>query len=323
MCDNMKNDTKTNILDILRADGGYVSGEAISARLGITRSAVWKSIAALKKDGFAITAVTNKGYKLDGESARLNEDSARALLDTEFLGRPLYLFDTVSSTFDKIAEYPRTHGLTVAAKVQTNGRGRLGRDWKSDSGGVYFSFNLMPMIPPSEVTFITVICALGTVKALSQYGDCRIKWPNDIVLNGKKICGILTTMSICEGETEYVCVGIGINADKTDFEGLPNATSIKNETGRACDENKLLTDVLKSIEKEYMRGRDAVLDEYKKYCITLGSTVAVHYADGRESFVGKCTGITDDGALTVTDGTSTVTVSSGEVSVRGLYGYVD
>ena len=130
-------------------------------------------------------------------------------------------------------------------------------------------------------------------------------------------------MSICEGETEYVCVGIGINANKTEFDGLPNATSIQNETGSVCNENKLLADVLKCIEKEYMRGRKAVLDEYKKYCITLGSTVAVHYADGRENFVGKCTEITADGALTVTNGDTAVTVSSGEVSVRGLYGYVD
>ena len=111
----MKSDNKTNILDILRTDGGYVSGEAISTELGITRSAVWKNIAALKKDGFAISAVTNKGYRLDGESASLNEDSINALLDTDFMGRPLYLFDSVSSTFDKISEYPRTHGLTVAA----------------------------------------------------------------------------------------------------------------------------------------------------------------------------------------------------------------
>lgn len=319
----MKNDTKTNILDILRSTDGYLSGETISAKLGITRSAVWKNIAALKKDGFAITAVTNKGYRLDGESVHLNEKSARALLDTDFLGKPLYVFESVSSTFDKISEYPRTNGLTVAAKVQTNGRGRLGRSWKSDCGGVYFSFNLLPKIPPSEVTFITVICALGTVKALSQYGDCRIKWPNDIVLNGKKICGILTTMSICEGETEFVCVGIGINANKTEFDGLPNASSLINETGKQCDENKLISSVLKSIENEYARNRDEVTEEYKKYCITLGSTVAVHYADGRENFVGKCTDITNDGALTVTNGEKTVTVNSGEVSVRGLYGYVD
>lgn len=319
----MKKDTKTNILDILRSQDGYISGETISAKLGITRSAVWKNISALKKEGFSIKAVTNKGYRLEGESMYLNEKSIKSLLDTNFLGNPFYLFNSVSSTFDKISEFPRTDGLTVAAKIQTNGRGRLGRSWKSDSGGVYFSFNLLPKIPPSEVAFITIICALGVVKALARYGDCRIKWPNDIVMNGKKICGILTTMSICEGETEYVCVGIGINANKNDFDGLPNASSLNIETGKPCDENKLIASVLKSIENEYTRSKDAVIEEYKKYCITLGSTVAVHYADGRENFVGKCTDITDGGALTVTDGKTTVTVNSGEVSVRGLYGYVD
>ncbi|MBQ8526101.1 MAG: biotin--[Clostridia bacterium] len=258
------------------------------------------------------------------ENYRLNEKDTAKLLKNCRLGSPLYIFDTVTSTFDKIKEYPRLEGLTVAAKIQTAGRGRLGRSWSSEEGGVYFSFNLTPDVSPEEAAFATITCALGTVKALREYGSCSIKWPNDIVMNGKKICGILTTMTTNGSKLDYICVGTGINVNKDSFdESLPHASSIKLETGREQNENKVLASVLKSIEKVYTSyTKERILEEYSENCITIGSDVTVHYTDGRGDFTGKSLGITESGALVVQNGNNTVTVGSGEVSVRGLYGYV-
>lgn len=258
------------------------------------------------------------------ENCRLNEKDLSELLRDSKIGKPLYFFDTVTSTFDKIKEYPRLEGLTVAAARQTSGRGRLGRSWSSEEGGVYFSFNLTPDVSPEEATFATITCALGAIRALKRYGDCRIKWPNDIVMNKKKICGILTTMGARGEKLDYICVGIGINVNKDFFdESLPHASSIKLETGREQNENIILASVLKEIEKIYTTyTNEDILKEYTKNCITTGSKVTVHYTDSRGDFAGICTGITENGSLVVQGKDTTVTVSSGEVSVRGIYGYV-
>ena len=254
----------------------------------------------------------------------LNEISLKKLLKTSFLGKPLYFYDTISSTFDKIKEFPREEGLTVVAKTQTSGRGRLGRSWSSEKGGVYFSFNLTPDVSPEEATFATITCALGTVKALKKYGSCSIKWPNDIVLNKKKICGILTTMGVNGEKLDYICVGIGINANKDKFDSsLPHASSIKLETGNICDENEILTSVMESIEEIYTTySKERIIREYTENCITTDSMVTVHYTDERGDFTGRCVGISENGGLVVQKDNITVTVNSGEVSVRGLYGYV-
>lgn len=262
--------------------------------------------------------------KNENISFSLNSNITSLIKKNSLIGKTAYFFDEVTSTFDKIKEYPRTEGLTVIAKKQSNGRGRLGRGWNSDEGGIYFSFNLTPFSSPKEATFATIVCALGTVKALKKYGDCYIKWPNDIVMNKKKICGILTTMSTSENKLEYICVGIGINVNQDFFDkDLPYASSIKLETGKMQDENKILCEILENIEKIYTTYTDEkTLSEYKKYCATIGSIVKVHYTDGRESFSGICTGIEKDGSLIVQKENETVTVNSGEVSVRGLYGYI-
>lgn len=258
------------------------------------------------------------------DGVKLSEKDISDYLKTKMLGSPLYFFDEVTSTFDKISEYPRIEGLTVVAKAQTKGRGRLGRSWTSSSGGIYFSFNLKPDVSPQEATFATITCALGVVKALKKYCDCAIKWPNDIVLNGKKICGILTTMGAAENKLEYICVGIGINVNIDSFDSsLPYASSIKLETNTIHNENDVFSCVLESIEDVYTTyTKEEVLKQYCESCITKGSMVTVHYTDGRDDLEGECIGITQNGSLVVRSGEKTITVSSGEVSVRGMYGYV-
>ena len=238
------------------------------------------------------------------------------------IGSPLYIYDEVTSTFDKAAEFEPAHGLTVAAKSQTSGRGRLGRQWQSDKGGLYMSIYLATDATIEGCGRMTSLCAVAVAKALSRYGNCHIKWPNDIVMNGKKICGILTKSCIQEGKAPYACVGIGINANNTDFpDELRYASSIASETGTECNIEELMQSIFDNIEKSYKLTHSEIMHQYRELCITLGSEILVHQSDGT-IIKGMCTGINHIGELTVRTEDKCITVNSGEVSVRGLYGYV-
>lgn len=238
------------------------------------------------------------------------------------IGSPLYIYEEVTSTFDKAAEFEPSHGLAVVAKAQTAGRGRLGRQWQSDEGGLYMSIYLSTDATLEGCGKVTSLCAVAVAKALSSYGDCRIKWPNDIVMNGKKICGILTKSCIQDGKAPYACVGIGINANNKDFpEELAYASSILTETGAVCDTNEIMKSVFDNIEKSYKLTHTEIMHLYREMCITLGSEIMVHRPDGTV-LQGVCTQINDIGELTVKTDDKCITVNSGEVSVRGLYGYV-
>ncbi len=315
---------KDKILKLLKENSGeFISGERISEFLGITRGGVWKSIKSLRSDGYMIESVTNKGYRLINNVCRLSEAAVRANMGASQLGSRLVYCDTVTSTFDTLAGLEPSEGLTVLAAHQTNGRGRLGRSWASNEGGIYFSFLLLPPIEAETAPFITLICALGVYRALSRYAKCGIKWPNDIVSDGKKLCGILTKTNLCESDIESVAVGIGVNANITSFaKELTNATSLKLICKKDIDENKLFAEIINEIDNAYYHmKRSEVLAEYKKACVNLLSEVAVHFKDGRETVRGTCTDILPDGSINVDLGDKTINVNSGEVSVRGIYGY--
>lgn len=238
------------------------------------------------------------------------------------IGKPMYVYDYVTSTFDKAAEFEPSHGLTVVAKRQSDGRGRLGRQWQSDEGGLYMSIYLATDASMQSCGNVTMLCAVAVANALSHYGNCQIKWPNDIVMNGKKVCGILAKSCIQKGKADFACVGIGINANIAYFpQELQHASSLMLETGEKCDEEMLLGQVLQSIQATYELSHNELMQSYRKLCITLNSQVAVHYTDGN-TLQGVCTDISDNGELVVTTQDKSITVNSGEVSVRGLYGYV-
>ena len=253
---------------------------------------------------------------------QLNIDRINELLDTKILGKPLYFFENVSSTNEKLKEFSSSDGLTVISREQKSGHGRQERVWQSDKGGLYFSFytSFKDNIPP---LLITPACALGVALALSEYGDCKIKWPNDIVLNGKKICGIISHASIADSKICDICVGIGVNVNNESFKNLPYASSLKAQCGKTLDENYVFCKILKSIEDIFLNYSKAmILNEYKKYCVTLKSDVKIHFNDDRPDFLGQCIGITDDCALVVKGEGQEMKVGFGQVSVRGLYGYV-
>lgn len=253
----------------------------------------------------------------------LNKEKIKKGLQTKIIGKDFYIFDTVTSTFDAADTLPVSNGTVVCAKVQTNGRGRLGREWISQAGGVYFSLILSPEECAENLQIYTAICAVGVQRAISKFVPCFIKWPNDIVSqDGKKLCGILTKSKFCDGKTPYINVGIGINANNlVSSSALPYASSLKEYVKDEIDENALLCDVLLEIEKcTEINDIKKITDEFSKNCITVGRMVKIVLPDG-QSIKGRCVSVDPDGsALIEKDDKSLMKVNSGEVSVRGIYG---
>lgn len=321
---------QNKILDILQNSNDYISGQEISFQLGVSRQAVWKSINSLKEKGYTISSVTNKGYRLEAAPKYLNENSLKKHLHNKIIGSKLVVLDSVGSTNDYLKQLGNDgcpNGTVVAAREQTKGKGRLGRVWKTKKDdGIAFSVLLRPNIAPSEVSAITPLAGLAVCKAIREYTglDCRIKWPNDIIVGKKKLVGILTEMSAEFDAVEYVISGIGINVDHSSFpeEIAFKATSIFLETGRHIDKNEFLACVLTHIENEFLRSNlelnPTALEEYNDLCTTIGRSVA--FQRGSRRTEGMAVGVAENGELKVmlSDG-SIQLVNSGEVTVQGIY----
>lgn len=321
---------QNKILDILQNSNDYISGQEISFQLGVSRQAVWKSINSLKEKGYTISSVTNKGYRLEAAPKYLNENSLKKHLHNKIIGSKLVVLDSVGSTNDYLKQLGNDgcpNGTVVAAREQTKGKGRLGRVWKTKKDdGIAFSVLLRPNIAPSEVSAITPLAGLAVCKAIREYTglDCRIKWPNDIIVGKKKLVGILTEMSAEFDAVEYVISGIGINVDHSSFpeEIAFKATSIFLETGRHIDKNEFLACVLTHIENEFLRSNlelnPTALEEYNDLCATIGRSVA--FQRGSRRTEGMAVGVAENGELKVmlSDG-SIQLVNSGEVTVQGIY----
>jgi BirA family biotin operon repressor/biotin-[acetyl-CoA-carboxylase] ligase len=328
---------KNKILEELKAGNGEaVSGGEISRKLGISRTAVWKHIGRLRREGYSIESHTNSGYRLVASPDVLSLSELGPFLNTDFIGRSIIYLDSTSSTNTygkKLAEEPFQEGTVVIAEEQTEGRGRLGRHWLSARGkGIWMSIMLKPDILPASAPKLTIAAALAVSKALKSCCqlDAKIKWPNDIVSEGKKICGILTEMSAEADEIKYVIIGIGINVNMEieDFgsEVSTTATSIRIESGRTVLRKVLVAAVLYEFEGIYGSFvRDGsikpFLDEYKSKSAVLGKEVRV--IGRREETAGLATDISEEGylVLKLSDG-SYREIMSGEVSVRGLKGYI-
>ena len=257
---------KEKVLYELRKSGNsYVSGEALSELLGVSRTAIWKYVRELREKGYNIQSSSKKGYKLSNVPD-LNADEIANGLQTNILGKSIIYLDTVDSTnrFAKRASLEGCQdGTVIVSECQTSGRGRLGRDWHSGRGkGIWMSVVLRPSIAPEDVQIITLAAAVAVVKAIKYVTgiETAIKWPNDIILDGKKLCGILTEMS-CEVErVSFLILGIGINVshNKEDFpQDLRDiATSLKifsksNETSSIFNRSEIIKRVLFELEQMY------------------------------------------------------------------------
>lgn len=319
---------KRDILNELKKADDYVSGEVLSAKLSISRTAVWKHINSLKKDGYEILSVTNKGYKLI-QSDVLSSDEIQTKLDTEIFGRNAVCVHETDSTNDLAKrEHNMPEGTVFTADIQTAGKGRRGKSWVSGNGdGLWMSILIKPDILPQELSCITLVTGLAVAKALEEYTgrEVLIKWPNDIVLEKKKLCGILCEMSAEINTINYAVCGIGINLNKAEFDGdIGNvACSVLSVTGKKSFRSEVCSAVLNHFEPLYNKyisqGIESIVDEYKKYCITLGKNVKL--IKGGEITEAEAIDVNRLGELVVKTENGIEAVSSGEVSVRGIFGY--
>lgn len=325
---------KSKILRMLHESCGFVSGQELSDRLEVSRTAIWKDIKALEADGYVIEAVRNRGYRLIEEPDVLTKESCETYIDTEAIGKNLIVYDKTDSTNNRlksIGEEGAVHGTVAVAELQEAGKGRLGRSWVAPAGAALtFSILLRPSVEPAKASMLTLAAALAVSEAIDELTGLhtQIKWPNDVVCNSKKLVGILTEMSADMDSIHYVVVGIGINVNITEFpdELKTKATSLMLETGKRVLRSSLLAEVLKKFEVCYEKfmvsGGFAVLkSDYEARLANLGRIVCVLEPGGE--WRGECLGLAEDGALLVkADDGSVKSIISGEVSVRGGYGYV-
>lgn len=328
--------TKDAVLAFLKKQADYVSGEALGEALGVTRTAINAAVKALRQDGYEISSSTNKGYILSYSPNSINCGELLTLLPPERVENILCL-ESVDSTNNRLREMALAGapaGQIVIAESQTAGRGRYGRQFVSPKGkGVYISALFRPeSVPPESASTLTAWVAVAICNAVEKTCGVRpsVKWVNDLLLGNRKICGILTEMTIESenGHIQYVIVGVGINVNEieTDFpEELRSvATSVYAETGKQHSRAELAAQIITELDKLgklWPNEKTAYLAAYKNDCVTVGKTVRI---SGKEETVCYAKEIDDNFGLVVkfSDGTEK-TVSSGEVSVRGLYGYVD
>ncbi|MDP3113043.1 MAG: biotin--[acetyl-CoA-carboxylase] ligase [Thermodesulfovibrionales bacterium] len=280
------------IIKMFKEKDGFLSGEEMSKRLGITRAAVWKKIVALREKDYEIEGSTAKGYRLL-KTPEFSVEELRTLIRGE-IGREIIFFESIGSTNTaalELAEKGAPHGTVVIADRQTKGKGRLGRTWVSPpKKNIYMSVILRPEIEPKDATLLTIMtavsCAKGVMKSTGLKAE--IKWPNDLMISNKKLGGILTEMKSDPDGIVFAVIGIGINVNsktKKDFppdiQGI--ATSIKEELGKIQSRTFIIAEILKELEHWYNvllnEGRKPLFDEWKRLSATLGRKVRVTAGD--------------------------------------------
>jgi BirA family biotin operon repressor/biotin-[acetyl-CoA-carboxylase] ligase len=321
----------------------YLSGEQLGRELGMSRAAVWKHIRDLRRMGHEIEASTKNGYRLIGKTDIIADIISEGLIKSGLTGT---IFDSniiykqsVGSTNTAayiMAQEGAPEGTVVIADSQSAGKGRMGRSWQSPPGkGIWMSFILRPDLSANDMQTVTLAASVSVAKTLEQLTGIKpgIKWPNDIILDGRKVCGILTEMNSEIDRVNYIIVGIGLNfsQQEDDFDGNIRDTAISlamhlKKNGIKL-KNNMRNDIIKEILKifDYYYGlmlnsdKAAVIRDWRNYSVTLGSSIKVHSRNGE--FCGLAEDITEDGALVIKaeDGGIRI-VTSGEVSIRGIMG---
>jgi BirA family biotin operon repressor/biotin-[acetyl-CoA-carboxylase] ligase len=305
--------SKANHLEILnllrQSTGSFLSGEALAEKIGISRPGVWKHIKRLKQMGYEVQSRPGLGYMLTAIPDCLSDEEIVPHLSTRWLAHSYHHLTTVGSTNDyalMLAAEGAPHGAVVVAEEQTKGRGRLKREWMSfPNQGIYLSMLLRDLLPTRVAPQTSFIGSLAMVKMLKEtFGICAsIKWPNDVLIQGRKVAGILTETQSDQDFSRFIVVGIGINVNhgRQEMEGpfrYP-ATSIAIETGLVVKRQKVLLEFLGRFENEYERflkgGLPALLPEIEQYSDMMGKTITVVYGD--RQIVGKAIGISAEGAL--------------------------
>ena len=318
---------RTKLLEML-LNGQYISGQEISDKLGISRTAVWKHIKSLKEDGYDIDSQFGKGYRLLRMNKYLTPEKIKLGLKCRLLAGDIVHFHEIGSTNEeakKIAEKGYSEGTLVIAEKQTGGKGRMGRHWQSPATGLWSSIVLKPSIPPRDAPQLALLVAAALRTVLSkEFGiDAKIKWPNDLLVDNKKICGILTEMKGEMDKISYIVNGVGVNVNQEieDFpEELANtATSLKIIKEMEIDRLLLLQKYLEALEEFYLDFLENGFEKARKICIenshTIGNIVTIYSGD--KEYTGKAIGLGSDGALIVNINNQEIPFYGGEVSLRG------
>jgi len=304
------------ILGALKEAAAPLSGEALAAGLGRSRAAVWKHINRLKALGYAIEGSPRRGYRLLGVPDKLLPAEISQGLKTRYLKGPIHHFETLPSTNDlakELGSQNAPEGSLVVAECQSQGRGRLGREWDSPPGvGLYASLLLRPPLPPTEMPQITLTTAVAVVRALRRATGVApgIKWPNDLLVDGKKVGGILTEMETESDRIRYLVVGLGLNVNNREFPPPLDltATSLALATGSSFHRPGILRAWLEEFEALYdlFLNQDfgVILEEWRKYNVTLGQTVTVR--QGPREISGLAVEVAGDGAMLVQQRTGEV-----------------
>ncbi len=303
--------TDAQILIALRAaDNGGVSGAELSQELGISRAAIWARIEELRRLGYEIEASPVLGYRLVSSPDVLHADDLLARLGkTKVVGRDIRVFEQTTSTNDVVEKLARDgvkEGVVVFAESQTKGRGRLGRVWTSPTRkGLWFSILLRPDLRPQETTQLTVAAATALWRAIHEETGLapEIKWPNDILIRGRKVVGILTELSAEVDRVKHVTLGVGVDvnlaANEFPVELRKIATSLRIESGELVSRADLATTILRELDRDYARvcaGKfSEVADEWEEHCSTIGQRVVISMGDRR--LRGRAESLDDDGAL--------------------------
>lgn len=290
----------------------YVSGEELSERLQVSRTAIWKHIEELRKEGYQIEAVRRQGYKLISVPTKLISSTIQPYLETVSFGQKLYVYEQVDSTqaiAHKLAREGAPSGTLVIADQQTAGKGRLGRSWFSPPGtGIWMSLILRPDIPLSSTPQLTLLTAVALAQVFKNYSaGVGIKWPNDLLINGKKVAGILTELNAETDRINYIIIGIGINVNQeSDYfpaELESKATSLRIETGQVMPRNKLIIEIIHQWEKLYLlyleQGFEPVKALWESHAVSLGREIIARTLQG--NIKGYAEGITPDGVLLLRD----------------------
>jgi BirA family biotin operon repressor/biotin-[acetyl-CoA-carboxylase] ligase len=304
--------TDAKILSALRRHPDGVSGAQLAEQLGISRAAIWARIEELRQLDYDIEASPHFGYRLVNSPDALHADDLVARLGgTKIIGRDIQVFQQTTSTNDVLEKLARDNvkeGVVVFAESQTKGRGRLGRQWMSpERKGLWFSVLLRPDLRPQEATQLTVASATALRRAIEAETGLspEIKWPNDIMIGGKKVAGILTELSAEVDRVKHIILGIGVDVN-LDAGELPadlrkTATSLKIESGETISRGELAVTILHELDFDYTRicggNFSAVADEWEAHCATIGRNVTVLMGDRK--IRGRAESLDDDGALLV------------------------
>ncbi|MCR5757772.1 MAG: biotin--[acetyl-CoA-carboxylase] ligase [Selenomonas sp.] len=321
---------RNKILTLLRQSGEkYISGEEIADKLGVSRTAVWKHIKEMRAQGYDIESHARSGYILREAPDALLSGEIHHGLETKIIGQEIICHEEIDSTNNeakRLARNGAVEGTVVVAESQTGGKGRLERKFFSPKGkGIWFSVILRPKFLPQEAPKCTLMAAVAVARAMEEFGlEPGIKWPNDLLYENKKLVGILTEMSAEMDGINYIVIGTGINVniDQSDFPGdiRDVATSLSMMKGEQLPRVKFFQAVLRAMDDLYGKvqreGFAPVLEEWRKYSITLGQEVKVIGVRDGEVYFGKAVDIDADGALLVDTAEGRQRVLAGDVSIR-------